>query len=649
VIRLVAARELRAHLHSFGFWLLLAAVSGLCAWLLFAQLEVYQQISPQLLAGRSTLGINDLVIGPTLNSLALLLLLTVPLLNMHAFSDERASGRLAMLLASPLRIDQLLIGKWLGNGAAGLALMLLGLAVPASLALGASVQPGRLFSALVGLTLLVLASGAISLMFSAFARQAAAALGASYGLLLFLWLLDSLAGEAGNLRVLALNPPLGRALQGQLDSGLIGYFGLLGAAALLTTGVRLLRERASRSFLGWRGRIRSTLFVALLITNLGLALPLVQQHVLRLFDNRPPPPKALLQALDALHGPLVVTAYAPEQPLLRANIEKLLEPLRRHYPALELRYVDPLKQPQLVRDLGIRRHGELSLEAMGRREHVANPTPGNLLHAVSRLARHGEPWIVALSGHGEAALQDSGSAGLSAFAASASRLGFRLVALDMRHTAQLPDNAAALLVAAPQQAYPSALRKLIRDYLAAGGRVLWLHEQGDADTLRTIAGVRLQAPASRGLVQARAQGEAWQTEPATSDKHLALFDTASELLPDDSADWQVKGRLLPVLGSAPEKAPIGLALEHGKSRLLVVGDSDFARNDLFGRPGNSALGIAMLNWLTDNRLATAPPADDIALHWSPLLATSLAIVELVLLPVGLLLTGWTIRRRRRRA
>ena len=56
MIRQIAARELRAHLHSLGFWLLLALAQVVVGWLTFAQLDVYAQISPQLVAAQSGLG-----------------------------------------------------------------------------------------------------------------------------------------------------------------------------------------------------------------------------------------------------------------------------------------------------------------------------------------------------------------------------------------------------------------------------------------------------------------------------------------------------------------------------------------------------------------------------------------------------------------
>lgn len=643
MIGLIAARELRAQLHSFTFWLLLAAVSGLLGWLMFAQLQVYQQISPQLQSSGSTLGINDLILAPTLNSLGLLLLLAVPLLSMQSLADERASGRLHSLLASPLGIVRLLLGKWLGNSAAGLVLMLLGLAIPASLALGTTVDTGRLLGALFSLSLLVLMLSAVSLMCSAFSRQPAAALAASYGLLLTLWLLDSLSTRHQLLYWLALNPVLDAGLSGRIDASLPGYFLLLTTLALLTAGVRLLRDRNSTDFIGLRGRLRSLSFALLSLAVLWVAMPMVRQSTLNLFDTEPAPPQALLQALHALRGPLVVTAYAPRQPLLRAQIEKLLSPLRRHYRNFQLHYVDPLQQPQLARELGIQRFGELTLEAMGRSQHIVSPNPGKLLRAISQLARRGQPWVLIPSGYGEADPSNRSPTGLSSLAAALSRLGFQPVSLDMRHIDQLPDNLAAILIAAPTEPYPPSMISMLQHYLAKGGRILWLQEQPKPVGLTRLSGIQVQPKPGDGLLSASPKGKVW-TSPGAAQQD-ALFDGDVGLSPPAAGPWREQARLLP-LGS---REPIALALQSGKGRLIAVGDSDFARNSLFGRAGNSAMTLAMFNWLTHNQLATAPPVNDLQTHWSATTMALLALFELVLLPAALLLNGWRIRRRRLRA
>ncbi len=183
---------------------------------------------------------------------------------------------------------------------------------------------------------------------------------------------------------------------------------------------------------------------------------------------------------------MTVSAWAPAFPLLRARIEKLIRPLQAHYPAMGLRWLDPQRQPQLARQLGVEHNGELRIEAMGRSQRVTRLDYPSLLRAFRRLARHGEPWIVALSGHGEAPL-DNSPQGLDAWVTALDEYGYRVVRLGP--DAPIPDNAALILVAAPQRDYPPALLQRLQQRLAHKGRLLWLHEGQAQHSLQALTGI----------------------------------------------------------------------------------------------------------------------------------------------------------------
>ncbi|WP_293714895.1 ABC transporter permease, partial [Thiolapillus sp.] len=110
----IARRELLATYTSASSWIALAAVQFILAWLLFLQLDVYLKILPELVAGNSPLGIIDMVVTPTLSSTTLILLVLIPLQGMGSFADEIRSGRITLLLSTPVSAWQLVAGKWLG-------------------------------------------------------------------------------------------------------------------------------------------------------------------------------------------------------------------------------------------------------------------------------------------------------------------------------------------------------------------------------------------------------------------------------------------------------------------------------------------------------------------------------------------------------
>src|SRR5262245_8577787 len=65
--------------------------------------------------------LNEMVIRPLLHNMSVLLIFIVPAITMRMFPDEKRSGTYELLLTSPVRVSEIVLGKFLG----GLVLVLL--------------------------------------------------------------------------------------------------------------------------------------------------------------------------------------------------------------------------------------------------------------------------------------------------------------------------------------------------------------------------------------------------------------------------------------------------------------------------------------------------------------------------------------------
>ena len=149
---------------------------------------------------------------------------------------------------------------------------------------------------------------------------------------------------------------------------------------------------------------------------------------------------------------------------------------------------------------------------------------------------------------------------------------------------------------------------------------------------------------------------------------VLLMDGAHGLLPDAHGDWRPVARLLgpdrawnetgaldesarhdPLAGERRGPHLVGLALARDEARAVVLGDSDLARNALIGRAGNRASLLAIVNWLTGNRLAATQAVDDRQIRWTPETGARLALAQLLGVPLLLVLVGLGIHWWRRRA
>lgn len=243
MIGAIALHEWRRLRAGMMFWLLLAFGQLVIAWLAFAQLEAFATLAPQLRAAGSTLGATDLVIAPTLHSLILLMLLGMPLLAMGSLAGEVHSGRMVLWLAAPVGSGQIVLGKALGLWLAGLPLLFSTTLTLALLGLAVELDAMRLLLAVGGLLLLGLWLGCVNVFISGLFEHPAAALAASYGVLLFLWLLDSFSGADAAWYWWALLPHIKPWLQGLLRSQDLVFFAATGGAALLLAAHALARRR----------------------------------------------------------------------------------------------------------------------------------------------------------------------------------------------------------------------------------------------------------------------------------------------------------------------------------------------------------------------------------------------------------------------
>lgn len=204
VIRLIAARELRSLFHSPLAWSLLGVMQLILAWAFLVQVDGFVQLQPKLANIPEVPGLTELVAVPVFVNAASLLMLFIPLLSMRLLSEEYRSGSFSLLQSAPVSMTQIVLGKYLGLlGFLGLALLLV-ILLPLSLAMGARLDWGLLAAAFLGLVLMTAAFAAIGLYISSLSRQPAVAAMASYGLLLFLWIIG-LASEA--------NPESGQVFQ----------------------------------------------------------------------------------------------------------------------------------------------------------------------------------------------------------------------------------------------------------------------------------------------------------------------------------------------------------------------------------------------------------------------------------------------------
>ncbi len=183
--------------------------------------------------------------------MAIILLFLAPSITMRLLSEEQRSGTIELLLTSPLRESELVLGKWLG--AMGFYLVMLALTLPYPLFLLKYGSPdlGQVAGGYVGIILVGGVFLAIGLFISSLTQNQIIALAASIGVLLVLWLFQGAGqsfgsgGGASLAQYLALAPHFDSFTSGNIRlNDLVYYLSLIVIALFLA--VRSVETRRWR-------------------------------------------------------------------------------------------------------------------------------------------------------------------------------------------------------------------------------------------------------------------------------------------------------------------------------------------------------------------------------------------------------------------
>jgi len=122
-------------------------------------------------------------------NVAIVMLLVAPMLTMRLFAEERKLGTFELLITAPLRISELVAGKFLGAVILFLAIMAVTLEYPLILILFGDPDWGPMIAAYLGFILMGTAFLAIGMFASSLTDNQIVAVVASFGILLGMWII----------------------------------------------------------------------------------------------------------------------------------------------------------------------------------------------------------------------------------------------------------------------------------------------------------------------------------------------------------------------------------------------------------------------------------------------------------------------------
>jgi ABC-type uncharacterized transport system involved in gliding motility auxiliary subunit len=325
----------------------------------------------------------------------------------------------------------------------------------------------------------------------------------------------------------------------------------------------------------------------------------------------------------------------------------LLDQYANLSPKVQVKYVDPDKDPELARQAGIRSLGTAVVQLGAKHEEAKSMTEEGVTEAFIRDLKSNTRTICFVSGSGEHQLDDSEREGLSRFKDLLAKDNYESKSVDLLTKAEVPGDCTTLIVAGPTKNYQQPEVDAIKKYVESGGRAFFMmdpplklgHEEiGDNDALTSllrswgvtvnkdlildlnplgqIAGLGPQVAlvttyASQPIVD-QLRGTATGFPLARSLEIQNTDKTNVQKLFDSSgtsfATSNLSSPAVDTRDPKNKKGPLTLAAagtyntgkENSQGRFVVVGSSTWAANRFIDFNGNVDLASNAVNWLASD-------------------------------------------------
>ncbi|GJL79357.1 MAG: hypothetical protein NPINA01_23460 [Nitrospinaceae bacterium] len=404
---------------------------------------------------------------------------------------------------------------------------------------------------------------------------------------------------------------------------------------------------------------------------------------------------------------VTLTAFFQSESPTKADFKNLMDGYLDLSDKIKLSFVDPDKNPAIIKQYGVTTYGTVALESGKQETKIQNPTEESITNALLKVTKDEKKTIYFLEGHGERDPDDTEGQGYSTTKTALERDGFAVEKLLLLQTAAVPENADTLVIAGPQKPIHPQEQKAMEEYLHKGGSIFLLLDpqtETGLDDFLNRWGIEVQEdividPMSKlfGGDYAAPVVNQYMLHDITKDFALpTIFPVlrsvtakktdgleVEELLQTGANSWaesDFAGKKVKFDEGVDRKGPVSIAViaskkiaseekttpeanadeaknQDGKQEsarkgnLMVVGDSDFANNTYFNFSGNGDFFLNTASWLAEEEtLISIRPKErkDSPIHLTSDWGGAIFLLGTIIFPGVVVMVGvkkWWTRRR----
>ena len=181
-----------------------------------------------------------------------------------------------------------------------------------------------------------------------------------------------------------------------------------------------------------------------------------------------------IQVLKNLKKDVQIKGFFRDGNYGRSKLEDLLKNYGYYSKKIKYEFIDPDKNPGLVKAYGITQDGTTILEAGGKENRITTSTEEDLTNALIKATRESKKVIYFLEGHGEHSIEQAEDIGYSFAKDELQKLGYEAKKLTLALSETFPQDCALLVIPGPQKDLLPNELETIKNYIDQGGRVFFM-------------------------------------------------------------------------------------------------------------------------------------------------------------------------------
>ncbi len=407
------------------------------------------------------------------------------------------------------------------------------------------------------------------------------------------------------------------------------------------------------------------------------------------------------KVLDKIDQEVKIIAFFSQQDPRREEVEERLEQYANMNKNIKLEFIDPDIKPSAAKEYGIERYETIIFEMGDKKEEVVGTAESEFTSAILKLTSDEKKKIYFVTGHGERSIEEFSETSYSVIKQALEKENYEVAELSLVGDAKVPDDASVIVIAGTTTSLLPEEVAAVEEYLNNNGRMMFLADP----KIDTGVATGLEEPIKNWGVDMK-DGfvidpknyfmtdpgtpviEKWETHQITQDLPFVFFsrvgnisplegkienvqvDILANTSPDSWRETNIDSDKVIFDEGQDEEGPLPIAVaiqetateevaegeeQEKLTRIVVVGDSDFAINIYTESLGNLDFFLNAINWLAeDEDLISIRPkestANSLELTGSQIqfiFYTTVVIMPLTIVVIGIVVFVYRRRLKKR--